>query len=85
MRLVIGIALIGLVGCMRNSELRDQFQKSDYHLPFDQRLRFEIAAPIIVLGTVLETNDIGRPQRSRGDTGIKTQRTRLKIECRASD
>jgi hypothetical protein len=79
-RVLIGIALAGLVGCTHAANLRDQFRVSDCHLPFDQRLRFEKGAPIIVLGRVLEVNEIGQPQQSSADPRIKTQLTRIKID-----
>jgi hypothetical protein len=77
-RVLAGIAA-GSVGCNRAPELQDSFRASDLRLPFDQRLRIEIAAPIIVFGRVLEFTDIGRPHSSPGDPRIKTQLTKLKI------
>lgn len=75
-----GFVLVGLTGCANASDLRDQLRSSDRHLPFDQRLRFELGAPIIVLGHVLEVNEIGTPQASGMDPRIKTQLTRIKID-----
>jgi hypothetical protein len=77
---LVGIVFAALVGCTRSADLRDQYQKSDRQLPFDRRLRFEAAAPIIVLGHVLAVNEIGHPQRSRGDRRIKVRLTRIKID-----
>ena len=77
---VAGITLAGLIGCTRAAELRDQFQMSDYRLPFNERLRVEAAAPVIVLGRVLDVKEIGQPQRSNGDPRIKTQLTRINID-----
>lgn len=75
-----GIAVAGSVGCRHAADLQDQFRKSDYHLPFDERLRLEESAPIIVIGHVAEVNDVGQPRRSPGDPRIKTQLTRIKID-----
>ena len=75
-----GLVLAGLVACTQAADLRDQFRRSDCRLPFDKRLRFEVAAPIIVLGHVLGVNEIGQPQRSSGDRRIKTQLTQIKID-----
>jgi len=72
--------LAGLAGCTNAAAQRDQFRSSDRRLPFDQKLRFEMAAPIIVLGHVLEVSEIGQPQRSRTDGRIKIQLARIKIE-----
>jgi len=75
-----GFALAGLVACTQAADPRDQFRRSDCHLPFDERLRFEAAAPIIVLGRVLEVNDVGQPRPSSGDRRIRTQLTRIRID-----
>src|ERR1035438_8252404 len=74
------ITLTGLVGYTHAADLRDQLRMSDYHLPFDQRLRFEMGAPIIVLGHVLEVKEIGPPKGSSADPRIKTQLTQIKID-----
>jgi hypothetical protein len=82
MSLVKFIRLLGfmfLVGCAPAVELRDTFQATDYRLSFEQRLRFEASAPTIVVGRVLEVNNIGRPKRSAGDLRIKTQLAEIKI------
>lgn len=78
-----GIVLAGLIGCIAATNLRDQFRRTDIRMPFDQRLRFELGAPIIVLGHVLEVNEIGAPQRSRADARIRTQLTQIKIDVEA--
>jgi hypothetical protein len=78
LKILAGIALGVLTGC--SHEFRDQFQKSDYRLPFRERLVQEVAAPIIVSGRLLEVSAIGRPQRSPGDARIKTQLTKIKID-----
>jgi len=78
--ILAGMVLFGMVGCAPAAGLRDQLRKSDYHLPFDQKLRFEKAAPIIVLGRVLDVDEIGKPQPSRADPRIKTQLNRIKID-----
>ena len=74
------LAVAGLVACMQAAGLQDQFQVADARKPFDQRLRFEIAAPIIVLGHVLEIDDVGRPLPSTGDRRIGVQLNRIKID-----
>jgi hypothetical protein len=71
-------SLLGLSACAQDQ--KDFFRMSDYRLPFDQRLRFEVGAPIIVLGRVLEFSNIGQPQRSQGDPRILVQLTRLTVD-----
>lgn len=78
-QILAGIALVCLAGCTRAAELRDQFRMADYPLPFDKRLRAEVAAPIIVLGRVLAVDEVGGPKTSPGDSRIKTQLTQIKI------
>lgn len=53
----------------------------DYRLPYDERLRIELAAPVIVLGKVLAVTEVGEPKKSPGDPRIKTQLTRIKIDA----
>jgi hypothetical protein len=79
--LLAGILAGALVGCTSAAELRDSFRKSDYRLSFERRLRLEGAAPIIILGRVLEVTEIGQPKRSRGDPRIKTQLTKIKVHA----
>jgi hypothetical protein len=75
------VAMAGLLGSSTTAQgQRDFFRKSDYRLPFDQRLRFEVGAPIIVLGRVTEVNHIGKPKRSQGDPRILVQLTRLTVD-----
>ena len=78
LKVLTGIALIGLVGCGRGADLRDQFQKSDDRRPFEKRLRFEATAPIIVVGKVLDVNDVCQPRRSSG-AGVGIQLVQIKI------
>jgi hypothetical protein len=68
-----------LAGCRSGSDLRDQFQLSDYTLSFDERLRLELAAPIIVLGKVTDVEVVGTPTKSLGDPRINTQLTNIRI------
>src|SRR5580700_7128687 len=80
-RVLAGVAIatmLGLSACAQDQ--KDFFRMLDYRLPFDQRLRFEVGAPIIVLGRVLELSNIGLPQRSQGDPRILVQLTRLTID-----
>ena len=77
---LIGILLCGFVGCSRADEIHDQFHTSDYTLPFYKRLRIEKAAPIIVLGRVISVTNVGGPKKSPGDSRIKTQLTRIRID-----
>jgi hypothetical protein len=79
-RVLSGLVLVGLTSCAGASDLRDQLRSSDLHLPFDRRLRFELGAPIIVLGHVLAFTEVGPPQGSRIDPRIKAQLTRIKID-----
>jgi hypothetical protein len=79
-RVLAVVTIAGLLGSSTTAQdQRDFFRKSDYRLPFDQRLRFEVGAPIIVLGRVIEVNPIGDPKRSQGDPRILVQLTRLTI------
>ncbi|HWZ31370.1 MAG TPA: hypothetical protein VNX18_08560 [Bryobacteraceae bacterium] len=70
------ILLAGLSAC----RTRDFFTLADYRLPFDERLRLELAAPIIILGRVLQVTDVGRPQKSYGDPRILVQLTRMRVD-----
>jgi hypothetical protein len=79
-RVTIALALAGLTGCSRGTGIVDYVSKSDYRLPYAERLRFESGAPIIVLGRVLEANDIGRPAPSRGDPRVILSLTRIRID-----
>jgi hypothetical protein len=79
-RHLAGIALSSLVGCTHAANLQDQFKMSDYRLSFNERLRIEAAAPIIVLGKVLAVSNVGTSQRSPGDPRIKTQLTQIRID-----
>lgn len=79
-RLAVGIVLGSLVGFTQPRELQDQFKMSDYRLPFNERLRIEAAAPIILFGKVLSVSNVGTAQRSTGDTRIKTQLTQIRID-----
>lgn len=74
------LTVVVLVAFTQADDLRDQFRVSDTQLPFDQRLRFEATAPIIVLGHVLENREIGRPRPSTADRRINVQLTRLKVD-----
>jgi hypothetical protein len=74
------VLLAGVVGCSRPAGLQDQFQTSDYRLAFDKRLHFEMAAPIIVMGDVVEVHQEGQSRKSPGDSRIMTQLTRIKID-----
>jgi hypothetical protein len=78
--LLVGIAFLCLVGCRSAAELRDQFHPSDVHLSFDQRLRIEARAPIIVAGRVVQVNKLGQPEPSRGDHRIGCQLTRITVD-----
>ncbi len=78
-RVIHVFALLGSLACGPAAELRDGVQPSDYRLSFQQRLRFEISAPIIVVGRVTDVQAVGRPNRSRGDPRIKTQLCKIRI------
>jgi hypothetical protein len=80
-RALAGVAIatmLGLSACAQDQ--KDFFRTSDYRLPFDQRLRFEVGAPIIVAGRVLEVSNIGQPKRSQGDPRILVQLTKVAID-----
>jgi hypothetical protein len=78
-RILAGVAIVGSFIGAYALDLQDTFNITEFRLPLDKRLRVESAAPLIVLGQVLEFSDIGPPQRSPGDARIRTQLTRLKI------
>lgn len=83
MQLIGGFAVIGLLAlmaCMVDTDLRDQFKHSDFTLPFEERLRFEITAPVIVVGKVIEIQEVGAAMKSPGDHRINTQSARIRIE-----
>ena len=79
-QLLAAIALGSLTGCTHAADLQDQFRMSDYRLSFDERLRIEEAAPIIVLGNVLAVSNVGGPRKSLGDPRLKTQLTQIRID-----
>lgn len=60
-------------------DLRDDFRPSDCHLAFDERLRLEVRAPLIILGEVLQVSAVGQPKPSTGDPRVKVQLTRIQI------
>ena len=78
-RVFSSLALLALVVYSPAAEPEIAFRMSDYRLSFNQRLRTEIDAPIIVVGRVLDVHDLGQPIRSPGDFRIKTQLTRIRI------
>jgi hypothetical protein len=75
----LGFLLVSLTGCTRSSEPQDSFEQSQYSQSFADKLRFESSAPNIVLGRVLELEKAGKPRTSPGDSRVKTQLTRIKI------
>lgn len=79
-RTVFSIIVWGVLGCGDVTTLQDQFHKSEFAMPLDERLRIEAAAPIIVLGNVLEVVSIGKPRRSSVEPRIMTQLTKIKID-----
>jgi hypothetical protein len=78
-RVPVAALLSAFVACTGGSGIRDSFKTADFRMPFDQRLRIEIAAPVIVLGRVLKVDTVGEPHASPGDARIKTQLTRIQI------
>jgi hypothetical protein len=52
---------------------------SNYREPFETKLRMEIAAPLILLGQVLDVRDIGKPTKSAGDPRIEIQLTSVTV------
>lgn len=68
------LASLGSSACS-TSGLRDQLEKSEYTLTFDDRLRKQINAPIIAQGKVLRVEEIGFPRLSSDDWRIATQLT----------
>jgi len=78
-RIIQGLAVMGFLACGPAAELRDGVQPSDYHLSFQERLRLEISAPVIVVGRVIDVQAVGQPGTSQGDPRIKTQLSRIRI------
>lgn len=78
-RVLATAAAMGLAAQSPPQAERDLFRASEYHLQFDQRLRIEGGAPIIILGSVLDATDIGEPKTSKGDSRILVQHTRLSV------
>jgi hypothetical protein len=78
-RLILSSLLAALIGCAQQLDLADQFRRADLHQPFEQRLRSELTAPLIVLGRVVSSNEVGAPRPSAGASVIKVQLTRIRI------
>ncbi len=76
---ILAILILGLMGCRRSLDLPDLFQRSDFTKPFDEKLRLESNAPLIVVGRVASTRPVGRPKRSLGDVRLMVQLTEITI------
>jgi hypothetical protein len=72
-------ALTVLFGCASNESLRDQFLRQDFKRSFNERIRFEATAPLIVVGQVLKVEDVGSPQRAIDDHRVGVQLTRITV------
>lgn len=68
------ISLIS-IGCTRAPDLPDLFQMSGRGKSFD----VELAAPVVVVGFVERSDEVGHPRRSRGDQRLGVQLTRVRI------
>ena len=79
-RTLVGMALVTLLGCTNVANIQDGFRRADYRLPEGERSRIEMAAPVIVVGRVIAVNQVGGPRRSPGDSRVKTQLTRIRID-----
>jgi hypothetical protein len=79
-KVVTGIPIVCLIACTQASDLADQFQVSEYRLAMAERLQKEVAAPVIVAGTVVSVRNIGAPTRSPGDPRILTQLTTIRVD-----
>jgi hypothetical protein len=78
-KIIAAVVLIGLVAFAQTPKLEDAFTTSEFRLPYDQRLRTEAAAQLIIFGEVREVNAIGNPRSSPGDSRVRTQLNRLKV------
>jgi len=76
--LTVGLAV--LAGCAGRTGINDYVRKSDYLMPYAERLLFESRAPIIVLGRVLDAQDVGDATPSAGDSRVIVQLTRITID-----
>jgi hypothetical protein len=71
--------------------LHDEFKLADLQLSYDDKLRMEAAAPIVVLGKVTEVKVIGRPHRSQAEPRVWVQLKQIAVQIeetikgRASD
>src|SRR5580658_1210266 len=79
LRASLATAVGCLLACGQYSTSRDLFNQSDYSLTMRDRLRFEMQAPVIVSGRVVDVKEIGLPQLSSGDRRILVQLTRIRI------
>jgi hypothetical protein len=75
----LGLTIGLIVGCKGSPSFSDRFTMAEYRLTFSERLRFEITAPVIVLGRVTKVNEIGKPRHSPGDSRILTQLTEIEL------
>lgn len=57
----------------------DLLEPSQYQMSYEERLRLEIAAPLIVVGRVTTVHSIGPPTRSRGDQRVLIQLTKISV------
>lgn len=74
------VLAVNVGGCSRSTQLADSFNKAQYRLPFEQKLIIELAAPIIILGRVIDFREIGSPKHSPGDRRIKTQLLAIDVD-----
>lgn len=90
-QLATWIALGTLCGCSNRTLLQDEFKLADLQLSYDDKLRMEAAAPIVVLGKVTEVKVIGRPHRSQAEPRVWVQLKQIAVQIeetikgRASD
>lgn len=77
--IVAGYISLISAGCARVPDLPDLFRASERVMPYDARLRGELAAPIIIVGLVETEEEVGRPRRSRGDPKLGVQLTRVEV------
>jgi hypothetical protein len=76
---IMALLLACTAGCSHDLGIRDEFRMADYQPATGDRERIELAAPVIVLGTVVGVTNVGHPRISPGDPRIKTQLTRIRI------
>jgi hypothetical protein len=78
---ILTLFLLGrLALCAAAVQPEERFKMADLTQPFEEKLRREMAAPVIVLGRILEVDEVGSARPSRTDPQIKLQLTRITLQ-----